>query len=153
MVEGEKWSLYSRDRVEAPETRIPPLHLVCDDGADEVRGRDIERRIEHLDAIWSHLRARSAQRMRQLPGAALLDDNTVPCGGGAVRGGEGGRHEEGHSVMEGSYSQGVGADLVGSIAIGCDSVSSHHDSVHFTRGQQRSRGGICNECGGDAVVH
>ena len=64
-----------------------------------------------------------------LGGSSLLDGDVVSVFGGDVDGREGGGYVEGDAMLFGEDRYGVGADLVGGVAVGGDAVGSYDDGL------------------------
>src|SRR5581483_9623102 len=104
----------------------------------------------NLDALGSD---GFSGKVRDLAGRALLDGNFAAIGCVNVNGREWGSHVERDAVFFGEHGNGVGADLVGNVAIGGNAVGADYDRADFSLLHDRSRHVVGDDGGGNAILH
>ena len=78
---------------------------------------------------------------------------SVAGGGGEVDGGPGGGDVEGDAVLAGEDGDGVGADLVGGVAVGGDAVRADDDGLDAALAHEVGGHVVAEDGGGDVVLH
>ena len=84
---------------------------------------------------------------------ALLDGDGVAVGRSEVDGGPGRGDEEGDAVLLREDCDSVGADFVGDVAVGGDTVRSDDDGLDFALAHEAGSHVVAKDGGGNAVVH
>ena len=78
---------------------------------------------------------------------SFLDGNVVAVGDGQVNGAGGSGDVEGDAVLMGEHGEGVGANLVGGVAVGGDAVGAGDDARDVALAHQHAGGGVGDERG------
>ena len=91
--------------------------------------------------------------MGDLAAIALLDGNGSAIRGGEVDRGERRRHVERDAVLAREHGDGVGADLVGDVAVGRNAVGADDDEVDEPLAHQRSGHVVGDDGRRNAVAH
>src|SRR5215210_2090677 len=110
-----------------------------DDGRDEARRRDVERRVVALRVLRGDPHP---AHLQHLGGGPLLYRDGIPAGGPKVYRGEGRRHNERYPACPGGEREGVGAHLIRHVPVGGDAVGARYDEVYLARGYQAASTGV-----------
>jgi hypothetical protein len=88
-----------------------------------------------------------------LLGRTLLDGDVGAIGDEEVDAGGGGADNERDGIVLGGEGEGEGADLVGSVAVGSNTVGPNDDGIDGSAGKEERGSRVGDHGGGDAVVH
>src|SRR6185312_11627443 len=93
-----------------------------------------------------------ALQMRDFRGAALLNGDGIACGQDEIQGRERCGDVEGDVVLFGQHGNGVGADLVGHVAVGGDAVGADDDGGDAATVEEMPGHVVGNDGDGDVVL-
>src|SRR5204863_12007 len=93
-----------------------------------------------------------SEHVRHFRRGTLLDWYLLAACQREIEGGDGSRDEEWHAVLLGQHRHGVGADLVGDIAIARDAVRAHHYTADAPALHEMARHVVRDERGRNAVL-
>src|SRR5579884_1261291 len=116
------------------------------DGRDQRRRRDVEGWMAGGHAFRRHT---GFLKLQHLTWITLLDWNLTAMPEGAVEGGSRGGNVERNPVCTGQDRQGVGADLVGDVAVRNDAVGADDHGVDLTSLHHESGHAVGDERGGN----
>src|SRR4029077_1150039 len=120
-----------------------------DDRRDQVGRRDVEGEVERVGRVGGDA---GAEDFGDLDLLAPLDQDGGAGGRGAVDRRERRGDVEGDLVVVGQDGDGVGADLVGGVAVGRDAVGADHDAVDEALGHQGAGAAVRHQVEGDAEL-
>src|ERR1700675_2578032 len=121
-----------------------------DDGGYVFCGGYVEGRVFDLDSVGDHL---LAGNVRDFPCVALLDWNFAAVGRGEIDGRSRRCDVERDTVFFRQDGYCVGADLVGHVSVGSDTISTDDDGSDFSLLHHDPSHVVGDDGGGDAIFH